>query len=772
MSTRTLRLIDAAAVVAVAVVVLVATHPTDVFSTSLITGGDTGAHVQAAAYLRHVGLGNLTPWFPGWFDGMPLYTYYFVLPDASAVALSYLLPFTVAFKLMTLAGSLLMPLGAYVMGRLMQAPRPVPLALAMATLPFLFDASFTIDGGNLFSTMAGEYAFSLSLALALIALGLFARGMRTSRGYWLAGLALGATLLSHLLPFFFALAMIAVLLVFEFVARMCSGAREDLARPLRFTIGAGVISFGTVAWWLLPFGTLQNFTNSMGYVNDSVSTMHAIATQLGWFNASGGPSGDRWVLVLAAVSFVAAWWSRQRVGQFLAVWCVLAAAAYIGDPQSVIWNERLVPFWFLGVHLLAGWGVGYFVWLFAQREARVRQRRSDEALALLEDGDIAEARAQAHSWLASEHLATLIGSSALVLVLGLASVVPGQIPAMSSALHLAQGGNTVSSWAAFNYAGYQGQAAWPEYHSLMTTMAQVGQRYGCGQAMWEYDSTENRFGTPEALMLLPYWTNNCIGSMEGLFFESSATTPYHFLDQAELSANPSDPQVGLNYGPLDVARGVAHLQMLGVRYYIAFSSQAVAQANADRSLTLVAQTTLFASSGTRWSIYRIATSPVVSPLTYQPRVVPGLTSRVAWLAANEQWWLHPASWFATPQGTPLVTEGPSSFYRGAGAPAKEPAVQVRHVVQSGAGISFDVSRTGVPVMVKVSYFPRWHVRGALGPYRASPNLMIVVPTQTHVTLHYEETAPQRLGGSITAFTLASGLGVVVVVIRRRWATRR
>ena len=64
-------------------------------------------------------------------------------------------------------------------------------------------------------------------------------------------------------------------------------------------------------------------------------------------------------------------------------------------------------------------------------------------------------------------------------------------------------------------------------------------------------------------MLLPYWTNNCVDSMEGLFFESSATTPYHLLDQAELSVSPSNPQVGLDYGTLDVAEGVEHLQMLG-----------------------------------------------------------------------------------------------------------------------------------------------------------------------------------------------------------------
>ena len=53
--------------------------------------------------------------------------------------------------------------------------------------------------------------------------------------------------------------------------------------------------------------------------------------------------------------------------------------------------------------------------------------------------------------------------------------------------------------------------------------------------MWEHEEQHDRYGTPMALMLLPFWTDGCIGSMEGLYFEASATTPYHFLNQDELS---------------------------------------------------------------------------------------------------------------------------------------------------------------------------------------------------------------------------------------------
>ena len=44
------------------------------------------------------------------------------------------------------------------------------------------------------------------------------------------------------------------------------------------------------------------------------------------------------------------------------------------------------------------------------------------------------------------------------------------------------------------------------------------------------------YGTPMALMLLPFWTDGCIGSMEGLYFEASGTTPYHFLTTSAMSA--------------------------------------------------------------------------------------------------------------------------------------------------------------------------------------------------------------------------------------------
>jgi uncharacterized membrane protein len=66
---------------------------------------------------------------------------------------------------------------------------------------------------------------------------------------------------------------------------------------------------------------------------------------------------------------------------------------------------------------------------------------------------------------------------------------------------------------------------------------------------------------------------------------------------------------------------------------------------------------------------------------------------------------------------------------------------------------------GVPHLIKVSYFPNWKAEGADGPWRASPSLMVVVPTQPDVTLEFGRTWAEWGGLSLTA------LGVLALVSR-------
>lgn len=220
---------------AVVAVVLWRLHPSLLFSTSIPTGGDNGGHYAMPAFLKSNLLhhGQLTGWDPGWYDGFPLYTYYFVLPDLIGALLSYVVPYALAFKWITVLGSVLLPVAAWMMGRLFGLRRAFPGALAALTLCFLFDYTWTIYGGNLFSTLAGEYAYSLSIALALVFLGLMARGLRTGRHRGWAAVVLAACILSHIVPALFAIVGAVLLIGMEMLPR--GSGREIRGTPTRQT---------------------------------------------------------------------------------------------------------------------------------------------------------------------------------------------------------------------------------------------------------------------------------------------------------------------------------------------------------------------------------------------------------------------------------------------------------------------------------------------------------------------------------------------------------
>ena len=91
-------------------------------------------------------------------------------------------------------------------------------------------------------------------------------------------------------------------------------------------------------------------------------------------------------------------------------------------------------------------------------------------------------------------------------------------------------------------------------------------------------------------------------------------------------------------------------------------------------------------------------------------------------------------------------------------------------VEEGLRILAEVKRqVGVPVLVKVSYFPNWTVSGGEGPYRATPSLMVVVPTDSEVTLRFQNTWAENTGNVLTILGL---LGLVVTGVRRFWRPLR
>jgi hypothetical protein len=811
---RVERIIEIVAVVIAVGFVLGQLGLGNLLSGSTATGGDMGAHVWGPAFLRDHLLPHwrLSGWTPDWYDGFPAYQFYMVLPALMVVVLNAgfhgtaaILPimaaaaigaaalryrerpalrraivtvgvvvlvvgvgwsYNVAFKLVTVLGVLTLPIAMYAFAKLADLPFPAPPLFAIASLPFVFNrepianGTGNIIGGNLTSTLAGEFSFSLALTFGVLFLGTLVGGLRTGRHRWLAAIFFALTVLCHVIVgIFVAIAAAIALLVWPGLGRL-----RWLATAL--PVG-GLLS----AFWTFPFVARHDYVNDMGWAKLPAGTgSHSWTYLVGKFLTDNDFRGDivgtylaptslRWLIVFALIGFVVACVLHIRVGIWLGLVTLSMAFAFVVAPESRLWNARLLPFYYLGVCMLAALGAAEL----------------GRAIALLVARDVDR------PVVAVNAATAVIGMLTVLIVVGMPlKLLPGETSDADGFqwlfLKTSAPSNPAPYWAQWNYKGYEGKPAYVEYHDMMTMMQGVGQREGCGRAMWEYDDPRlERYGTPMAPMLVSYWTDGCIGSMEGLYFESSTTTPFHFINQRELSAACSCAQRNLPYGQFDMDLGVKHMQLLGVKYYVASTDQAVKAASAHPDLHEVASTGA-------WHMYEVADSPLVEPLANEPAVVTDHTKGIEWtygtsdphtapkdengntITANGPamtWYKDPSKWNVF-----LAADGPSSWARvqDGETPPTRPVSEasVTNIATGTDSIDFDVDRPGTPVLVKVSYFPNWKVDGAEGPYRVTPNLMVVIPTSNHVHLHYGNTSVEYIAYLLTLL----GIALTVFLARR------
>ena len=743
---------------------------------------DTSVDLAVAAVLAPVAVGTLV-----WSATASAKQWRAALTAAAVVATVLVVPtpYGVAMKLVVVAGIVVLPLAAFIAGRLSGLAFPGPALMALMTLPFIFDRSFNIYGGNLMSTMAGEFAYSLGVSVALLFVGFAARGLAGGRDRVAAAVLLALTGLLHLFAAFFGLVALFALLVIRI------GRRE-----VRWVAVVGCVAALLSAFWVLPFAWNVAYLNDMGWGKER---RYAAAL---WHRGDG--LGDQSFLtndlplqvfvVLAVIGALVCVLRRVRIGIALGIVAAVFASAFVLLPESRLWNVRILPFYYLSVYLLSGVAVAEI------SRGAVRMLRPAPP-----DGEARQAPASP-VW-----TAVPAGLFTLVILVALAFPLRSVPFATTFQRTDAAGGvrtlygfssffgiesirgwdglataefNQGPGWLRYNFTGYEQKPGTVEYDELVSTMAAVGEEHGCGRSLWEFERERlGTYGTTMAPMLLPHWTDGCIGSMEGLYFEASATTPYHFLLQSELSESPSRAQRDLPYSRLDVDKGLAGLETLGVRYYLAVSEPAIARARGLEAFEEVA------ASGP-WVVFLLEDQQIAVGLEQLPVVIEGLE------AGGEQW-LVPAvaAWEASGEIPLIAADGPAGWPRmslddlaerdagyAAALRSGERVSEMRTLAEllpgwleraptetaevSGVAverdsISFSVDRIGYPVLVRASYFPNWSVSGAQGPYRVAPNLMVVVPTETSVALSYTRSAVEWIG------LLATLLGLVLAVALAR-----
>ena len=321
-------------------------HPSLLVLDTLTVGGDTPAHSYVASHLReqlqilaHGGHGRIVSWAQGWWCGFPMFQFYFCLPYAAVAVLSFLMPFNVAFKLVSVAGVLALPGCAYASARIMRLPRPVPAFLAAIMLPFLFVQTHVMWGANLYSTLAGMISNSISFPLMLLFIACAWRDSDDGVFRLRTVLLLVALIASH----FFTSVVAALTILLLPLLR----PRAGVWRSIRVLAAEGGLGVLLMAWWLVPLVAKQAYAVDFGE-NWDTRLLKSFPSYVLWLTP----------LMLAGVGYAAARGAK-------AVWIYLWMAGvsimlfYFGSRLSATFvNIRLWPFIFYGLLALAACGLG------------------------------------------------------------------------------------------------------------------------------------------------------------------------------------------------------------------------------------------------------------------------------------------------------------------------------------------------------------------------------------------------------------------------------
>lgn len=321
--------------------------PSLLLTPTITAGGDTIAHYVAARYLRDYLLpnGKLVGWMPGNFAGYPLFLFYFPLAFLLIAGLSLIVSFPVAFKLGTVAGTFGLPIASLAALRWIGCPFPIPALGAILTLPFLLNAGNSMWGGNLPSTLAGEFSHSLSFMLLVLFFGALYRGVSTQRHVGWCGVLFALVGLAH----GYGMVMAAGFgLYFLLVTPQFRATLLYLVRV--YAVGGLLMGF-----WLLPLIAYLHYTTGFPITWEFTSFLEIVPIVL-------------WpVIIVAAVTVGMVLLQHQtdkewvRIVYYLTYPVVLSVVLYFASPRLNLVDVRFLAFAQFFATLLAAAGLGQFL---------------------------------------------------------------------------------------------------------------------------------------------------------------------------------------------------------------------------------------------------------------------------------------------------------------------------------------------------------------------------------------------------------------------------
>jgi len=314
-----------------------------IFADTMVGGGDTGSHNYIVYYAQEI-FPKIKWWSPDWYAGFPFLYFYPPLLYYSTILLSYLIPLNIAFKLITLLGTFLLPLTIFLCLSFLDFKFPIPSLGALLSLSYLFLEKFSIYGGNIPSTLSGEFSYSFAFALFFLFIGLLIKGIKENRYLAINIFILSLMVLSH--PFSVIIAVLFGTIVF-----LESIIKKQAKKVFSYLAKVFGLAFGLTAFWSLPFLALLPYTSKMSWTK--VIKLEEIF-----------PSSLIIFEIIAILGIIYAFFKKdKRIFPILFMVCV-SLIPFLFLNNSSIWNARFLPFILMGSLMIAAYAIGSWTQYF------------------------------------------------------------------------------------------------------------------------------------------------------------------------------------------------------------------------------------------------------------------------------------------------------------------------------------------------------------------------------------------------------------------------
>ncbi len=478
------------------------------------TGGDAASHLLYVKLYADDLLfsGKVLPWVPEVFGGLPFLSYYFPLPFIVMALLSKVIGLASAFKWGSFLAAMLLPGAVFgASRRWLGFSWPAALFGALGALAYLVHEQNSIWGGNLLSTLAGEFAYSYGMLFAVLAMMAWARAITLQRGWLLAAALEAACGFSHGFPLL-VVGFSSFLLLLDSAA---GGSTQDKLRRLKksfvMLLCGHALAFALLGGWLWPMLEMHSLT----IPNDASFPLS------GWQDllpATLWPMVGAGLLGLALLVFPGvrrSWQDGQRRALcYFAGAAGLSAIFFIAGDQLGLADIRFFPpVWLLGA-IACGW-------LLGQALSAITASAGDDSLSL------------AHILLAAAACLGLLG-------------------------WFGQQIQKAPDWGLWNHSGLDAK---PQWHNLSQLFPAMQGNLWSPRLAFEHDPANNDVGSTRTLEALSMFLNHR-PVLEGLYMESALLGPAVYQLQSEISQQPSSPLVRFPSGSLDPDFAARHMNFL------------------------------------------------------------------------------------------------------------------------------------------------------------------------------------------------------------------